>query len=37
MGGPVATRTPAQAADTIVWLTELSSGAGFRDRERIPR
>jgi NAD(P)-dependent dehydrogenase (short-subunit alcohol dehydrogenase family) len=40
MGGPQAPRTPAQGADTIVWLALLPergpSGGFFRDRKRIP-
>lgn len=39
MGGPQAPRTPAQGADTIVWLALLPergpSGGFFRDRKRI--
>jgi NAD(P)-dependent dehydrogenase (short-subunit alcohol dehydrogenase family) len=40
MGGPEAPRTPAEGADTIVWLATLPargpSGGFFRDRRRIP-
>ncbi len=40
MGGPEAPRTPAEGANTIVWLATLpargSSGGFFRDRRRIP-
>ena len=40
MGGPEAPRTPAEGADTIVWLATLPrrgpSGGFFRDRKRIP-
>ena len=40
MGGPEAPRTPAEGADTIVWLASLPargpSGRFFRDRRRIP-
>jgi len=40
MGGPDAPRTPAEGADTIVWLATLPargpSGGFFRDRRRIP-
>jgi NAD(P)-dependent dehydrogenase (short-subunit alcohol dehydrogenase family) len=39
MGGPAAPRTPAEGADTIVWLATLPargpSGGFFRDRRRI--
>ena len=39
MGGPNAERTPAQAADTAVWLATLPAkgptGGFFRDREPI--
>jgi NAD(P)-dependent dehydrogenase (short-subunit alcohol dehydrogenase family) len=39
MGGPSATRTPAEAADTAVWLATLPedgpTGGFFRDRKRI--
>jgi NAD(P)-dependent dehydrogenase (short-subunit alcohol dehydrogenase family) len=40
MGGPTAPRTPAEGADTIVWLATLPddgpSGRFFRDRQPIP-
>ncbi|MFZ5789967.1 MAG: SDR family oxidoreductase [Pseudomonadota bacterium] len=40
MGGPYATRSVEQGADTAVWLATLpkggSSGGFFRDRKRIP-
>jgi NAD(P)-dependent dehydrogenase (short-subunit alcohol dehydrogenase family) len=40
MGGPDAPRTPAQGADTAVWLATLPaggpSGGFFRNRRRIP-
>jgi NAD(P)-dependent dehydrogenase (short-subunit alcohol dehydrogenase family) len=40
MGGPTAPRTPAEGADTIVWLATLPddgpSGGFFRDRQPIP-
>ena len=40
MGGPNATRSVEQGADTIVWLAELPEGGPtggfFRDRQRIP-
>jgi NAD(P)-dependent dehydrogenase (short-subunit alcohol dehydrogenase family) len=40
MGGPNATRTVAEGADTVVWLATLPedgpSGGFFRDREQIP-
>ncbi|MGK5532368.1 SDR family NAD(P)-dependent oxidoreductase [Streptomyces sp. URMC 129] len=40
MGGPAAPRTPAQGADTAVWLATLPDGGPtggfFRDREPIP-
>jgi NAD(P)-dependent dehydrogenase (short-subunit alcohol dehydrogenase family) len=40
MGGPNAPRTPAEGADTIVWLATLAdegpSGGFFRDRQPIP-
>jgi NAD(P)-dependent dehydrogenase (short-subunit alcohol dehydrogenase family) len=40
MGGPEAPRTPAEGADTIVWLATLPrrgpTGGFFRDRKRIP-
>ena len=39
MGGPGATRSPEEGADTIVWLATLpsggSSGKFFKDREEI--
>jgi hypothetical protein len=40
MSGPGATRTPAQGADTAVWLGTLAddgpTGGFFRDRRPIP-
>jgi len=39
MGGPSAPRTPAQAADTILWLAterDVPTGGFFRDRKPIP-
>nr|WP_248928895.1 SDR family oxidoreductase [Paenibacillus hamazuiensis] len=39
MGGPTAPRTPKQAAESILWLTEIGpegpNGGFFRDGKRI--